>query len=259
MSIFVRDKIIQYYVDKIDIKNGVKFNVDLVNVLNDILIALKESLNPIVILQIHLLKFINSCNDIDCNEKKLVNQNNHLDNISQEIKKESVDQSNNSFQENNSLSKISINEQVKKVRINNSLATADINLKKQFLQKWPSFSTFFMDSMYGKISQLLSDVVPEVVGDKYIILSAETTGLMNKIYSNLSLAESFLQKNFNKEILIVVVTNVEFNKIKEKYIEDKKNNIVYQIQEECGKLIDDKNNLVNRAINLFGNDFVEIE
>ena len=51
----------------------------------------------------------------------------------------------------------------------------------------------------------------------------------------------------------------EFENVKKKYIEDKKNGITYQIQEENGKLINEKNDLINQAINVFGSDLVDIE
>jgi hypothetical protein len=58
---------------------------------------------------------------------------------------------------------------------------------------------------------------------------------------------------------IVVISQNEFDSVKNKYIEDKKKNIIYQIQEEYGKLVNENNNLINQALDIFGSDMVDIE
>ena len=89
-------------------------------------------------------------------------------------------------------------------------------------------------------------------------MTTSSDGLINNIYSNLGLVEEFI-KDIYRSLSIVVVKNDEFENIKNKYIEDKKNNIVYQIKKECGTLINEQSNLIDQAINIFGSDLVEIE
>ena len=137
------------------------------------------------------------------------------------------------------------------------MATANINYKRELAQIWQKLNKFFTDDKYSKIAQLLSDVVPMVVGTDYAIMTTVSNGLIENIYSNIELVEEFIEKNY-RHLSIVVVTNDEFEQIKNKYIDDKKKNIVYQIQEECGKLVEEEN-LINQAIDIFGSDLVEIE
>ena len=66
-------------------------------------------------------------------------------------------------------------------------------------------------------------------------------------------------KEIYRDIKIVIVTSEEFEKIKNKYIDDKKKKIIYQIQEECGRLVEEENNLIEKVIDAFGDDIVEIE
>ena len=261
LMIYVRDKIILYYKDNISVCGSINQNVDLVSILNDILNRIKDSINPMVIVQVYLLKYMDSISikKVDFDEN----------NISQEIKsvtlhqikvdeKEKENNYNTNLVIDKNYSDIIVNEENKKIRINNAMATADLSLKKELLKKWSELSTHFMDEKYGKIAQLLSDTEPMVVGTNYMILTVESDGIINNIYSNLLDVESFISK-FYHPLYIVLLSNQEFTEIKEKYIEDRKNNIVYHEQEECGKLVNEKSNLANQAISLFGEDLVDLE
>ena len=259
IMILVRDKIVNYYTKNEEILGNIDLNIEFVNVLNTILTLLKEALNPLVVSQIYLLKYMN----VEKNNYNIMgNIQNDSTNISREMTKNdkiAPKMPLNEQKMHQKASEMIVNEKNKEIRINNALATASIKFKKNLTDKWEIIDNYFMDDKYGKISQLLSDSKPMVVGEEYSIFSVSTTGLLNKIYSNLNQAEEFVQFLFGKTMHIVVVLDEEFLKIKDKYIEDKKNNIVYQVQEECGTLVSDKNNLVSQAIGLFGSDIVEIE
>ena len=138
------------------------------------------------------------------------------------------------------------------------MATANIKYKKEFVDIWNKIDDYFMDDKYGKVAQLLSDTTPMVVGTEYLILTTASDGIISNIYASLAQVEDFINKLYHL-MRVVVISNDEFNSVKEKYIEDKNNNIVYQIQEECGKLVSENNDLINQAIDLFGADMVEIE
>ena len=155
-------------------------------------------------------------------------------------------------------SEITINEEIKNIRVNNTMATAVMDYKIELTKLWKKLDDYFMDSKFGKVAQLLSDTEPMVVGEKNMILTAPTDGVMINIYSNIKQVEEFIKKIYKPE-KIVVLFNDEFETVKNKYIEDKKNKIVYEIMEEHGKLVNESNNLINQAIDLFGSDLVDIE
>ena len=115
-----------------------------------------------------------------------------------------------------------------------------------------------MDDKYGKVAQLLSDTVPMVVGSDYVILTSSSDGLTNNIYANLMQIEEFVKSIYHL-LKIVVISQEEFESVKNKYIEDRKNNIIYQVQEEYGKLVNESSNLINQALDIFGSDLVDIE
>ena len=270
VMILTRDKIVDYYVNSNTISGEIDDNVDLVDLLNDVLNRLKEAINPIIIVQIYILRFINCKKNIS-QEIKPLNKNisremiKEENNISPKTKTSKNDEKIISQEikadENNkkdTLNKIIVNENVKKTRINNAMATANIKLKNELSKKWEKLSEYFLDDKFGKITQLLSDCFPMVVGDKYIILTAESEGLIDNLYENFRLIEDFFSK-FYKESNVVFLLNSEFESVKKQYISDRNNNIVYHVQEEYGKLINESNDLANQAINLFGKDIVDIE
>ena len=267
VMIYTKDKIIDYYTRKNDIVCGVDKNIELIETLNNILNILKNAVNPLIIVQVHILKFIENISReiiIDNNNnseqenisREIISKNNDL-NLSENKAEKNIAEIEKTRKNNQISEKIHVNLQNKQVRINNSMATANIDFKRELTKIWNNIDDYFMDEKYSKVSQQLSDCIPMVIGKDYAILVAKSEGLIENIYINLSIVEDFIEKIYH-HLSIVLVTSSEFDKIKEKYIEDKKNNIVYQIQEECGKLIDE-NNLISQAIDVFGSDIVEIE
>jgi len=267
--LLVRDNIVNYYVDKKEILGGVDKNVELVTILNDVLNRLKDAINPMVIVQVYILKYVETGKSVAINvvEKTSIEPEK---NISQEIiiDPKSAESANLTHKEEEKTTKkvkkstketgVTVNEDIKKIRVNNAMATANIKYKKEFVDIWNKIDDYFMDDKYGKVAQLLSDTTPMVVGTEYLILTATSDGIISNIYASLAQVEDFINKLYHL-MRVVVISNDEFNSVKEKYIEDKNNNIVYQIQEECGKLVSENNDLINQAIDLFGADMVEIE
>ena len=268
---FLRDKIINYYLYKTEIIGTINDNVELITVFNDILNKLKDAVNPMIIVQIYLLKYVeNISREINLKENydkiELPNvtvEKTNLSKNNEAVKTESKMQKNAAISTDNNTKNVKnatifINVDNKNVRINNAMATANIVFKKELSKIWSSLDKYFMDSKFGKVAQLLSDTVPMVVGSNYVILTTISDGIIDNIYCNLNIVEEFI-KDIYHLLKIVVVKNEEFEIIKNKYIEDKKNNIVYEIKEECGTLISEQNNLINQALNIFGSDLVDIE
>ena len=266
VMLYVRDNIVNYYTEGSSILGDINYNVELINVLNDILNRLKESIDPIVIVQVYILKFIESNNVNNTQmEDKIISQEiietkevkKNDDSVHKsEVKKETVVKKVVTNEINNN--SIAVDEDIKQIRINNAMATANLNYKKELIDLWNKIDNYFMDVKYGKVAQLLSDTSPMVVGTDYLILTSISDGIINNVYANLSLVEDFIN-NIYHLMKVVVITPEEFDNVRNKYIEDKKNNIVYQIKEEYGKLVNDNNGLINQALNLFGSDLVDIE
>ena len=259
VMLLVRDKIVEYYTNKTKIVSNIENNVKLVSILNDILNALKEATNPMVMVQVFVLKFMESIN-VGNNENisREINLSAQNDSEKELNKEETTKDKQKPIEIPNVKDKIVVNEKVKKIRINNAMATANIKLKKELNDIWKQIDKYFMDNQFGKVAQLLSDTIPMVVGPDYVILTTSSLGIIDNLYCNLNDVENFISQIYHK-MLVILISNNEFEDIKKKYIEDKKNGIVYQLQDEKGKLIEEKNSLINQAISVFGTDLVDIE
>ena len=266
VMLLTRDNIVDYYVNKKEILGSINQNVELVTVLNDVLNRLKDAINPMVIVQVYILKFIEAREPLeikqnDEKEEEIIAREIILDEKSEKKEtkvKKNVAKEQKVEENKDNKPSIIVNEEVKNIRINNAMATANLTYKKELSKVWDRLNDYFMDNKYSKVAQLLSDTTPMVVGTEYLILTSTSDGITDNVYANLNQIEDFIN-NIYHLMKIVVVSNEEFESVKKKYIEDKNNNIVYQVQEEYGKLVNESNSLINQALDLFGTDMVDIE
>ncbi len=274
VMILTRDNIVKYYTNKKEIIGSINKNVELVTILNDILNRLKDAINPVVIVQVFILKFIEESNEsVEKTEDKSIAREIILpeketekasktkksvkEEQKSEVKEEPPIEEKKEVKESKK-SEITVNEEIKKIRINNTMATANMDYKKELTKIWKDLDKYFMDNKFGKVAQLLSDTTPMVVGTDNILLTAPTDGVISNIYSNLIQIEEFI-KEIYRLMKVVVVSDNEFLSVKNKYIEDKANKITYEVMEEYDKLVNENNDLINQAIDLFGSDLVDIE
>ena len=218
VMIYTRDKIILHY-KKEEILDNVDKNIELISTLNEILNRLKDAVNEVVIVQIYLLKYIeNISREIILPSEKMLGNNQKKDQDFKIQKNESNGQNDvknsqnplNTIQKPAKNVKIVVNEEIKKIRINNAMATANLQFKKELGEMWKKLDKYFMDSKNGKIAQLLSDTQPMVVGTDYLLLTTESNGIIDNIYSNLNLVENFLTELY-RHLAVVVVKNDEFD------------------------------------------------
>jgi len=266
LMIYVRDLVVDSFMNKNE-KFDVSFNVDLVNKLNDLLNILKNCLNPLIMTQISLLNLINvdSKKEVVVEKENLINVSD-VNKVSERVSvvKEKNKETNEPKNNVRNKTDFSINESVKSCRINNALAEANLAFKNAFVKNWNKISEYRIDQKYAKVVQLLEISTPMVVSDRYVIIGSKRDSTVERMYENYVEIEDLLMKINNHEYYAVYVTEKDFEIIKNQYINDKKNGIIYKYQEESGKLVNksskNKNSeLVDKALNLFGSDLVEIE
>ncbi len=253
LMIYIRDNLASNINNNIDINNK---DIKIVSCLNDLLIELKQSLTPYIISQVRILDFMvnnEKLNGVQCTpfEEKI---------ISQEIKIKKKEIDDKSVSLSKSKTEFSVNDDVRNNLVNNSLASASKTKKEEYVDKWNSIDSFYVDKKYAKMAQLLSDTFPMVVGDGYMILTTEIDAIRENIYKKINLCEELINKLTNDNIRIVIVLNDEFNTIKDKYVKDLKDGNKYTVIEEKRDLIEyDNGDLVNKALDIFGKELVDIE
>ena len=264
LMVYIRDNLANNINDNKDINN---IDIKLVSCLNDLLIELKQSLTPYIISQVRILDFMinNFEKSVQCTPANLQDQGVQCTTeeqkiISREIKKEESEGNRKPVSLSKKKSDFAINEEVRTNLINNALASANKVKKEEFVDKWKNLDSFYVDKKYAKMSQLLSDTFPMVVGNGYMILTTEIDAIMQNIYKKINLCEELINKLSNDNIRIVIVLNDEFNTIKDKYVKDLKAGNKYEVIDEKRDLIEFNNgDLVTKALDVFGKDIVEIE
>ena len=256
LMVYIRDNLADNINNNKLINN---IDIELINCLNELLIELKQSLTPYIITQIKLLDFmlnVDNQNNVQySNEEKIISQE-----IKEEVKTKKPKETNVSVSLSNPKIDFFVNEEVKNNLVNNSLASANKTKKQDFVNKWKELDSFFIDKKYAKMAQLLSDTFPMVVGDGYMILTTDIDAIRENIYKKINLCEELINKLSNDNIRIVIVLNDEFNAIKDKYVKDIKAGNKYEVIDEKRDLIEfDNGDLVNKAIDIFGKDLVDIE
>ncbi len=164
-----------------------------------------------------------------------------------------------------------INEKVKIQRINNTFALASKLLKNMALSKWQDLSGYLTDDKYEEVAGLLKDCTLGVVSNTNIILTTKYPSVIDKIYLDLNLITELLNKILGNTYKLVILSDKEFQEEVLKYKEHMKDENYYSYQEETEEFIiypkveveNNKevcySNLVQKAIDVFGSEYVEVE
>ena len=278
-----RDLMVLFYQDQnIDVDPKELYN--LIMCFNDTYNLLKEAMNRKIIVEVKLLKFMNDVNNLDSNMK----HDNVNDNptISREIHTQTIDNKDKintnqlgnikkedeekKDQTNEKKTKYSINLDTKKIRINNTFALASKMLKNIALEKWKKLDDYLISSDYSYIAGLLKDLSVGVVSKSNMILTAKYESTIDDVYNNFDKVSELIKLIMEEDMKIVLLTLNEFKDEVNNYKKHMNDNSYYEFIEEDKPFIKYKEviekkedmgytNLVDKAIDVFGTDIVEIE
>ncbi len=290
LLIYSRNLLVDYYLNN----NKYSFSINLlqkfVNLLNEKMFDIKKSSNTKIYIELLLLKFINDNVDdihfidnkdnvlpIDENNNDIIADNNKSINLDDNNVVNSNDVSDNSV-DINTVDKFFDNDvdfditshnsplvlnydEIMKVRINNTLALADKKLLKSELNNFELLKDYTFDQEFGYIVCALLDSKLRVVSEDNMILSYDSDA---NVKQNLLILDKMIDIYFKltkSHKNIAIISDNDWNRIKNEYISNLKNGIKYEIQSEPEIVFEEINNndiINNSAIDLFG-DIVEIE
>ena len=155
-----------------------------------------------------------------------------------------------------------INAELIKIRINNCF----VNAKKEYLQeikdKWSSFTRELEDKT---LLSLLIDSNVVAASDKVAIITNFIEGTVNLINENLDEIVTEYNKKYNKDYKFIAITDEEWNKEREIYIQNIRNKHQYEYLDEPTpekEEIETKENskkIEEVALDIFDKDKIEIE
>ena len=253
---YLRKLVVDYFINNISLDYSLDFMQKLLFVLNENMFDIKSSDNSRVFFEMLVLKFISDNNLIKTIDSLSLNDNVDLEKDSFS----SVNDNNDSIV-NNGISKVINIDEIMRVRVNNTLAKANKKLLFEEKNKFKELEDFSFDQKIGYIVCSLLDSNLRAVSDNEMIISFDLKSTVDQNLLILSNIEDVYNKITNSNKKIAIVSDDEWDKIKNDYISNIKNNISYHIEKEPDEIFENLNNddiITSSAINLFG-DIVEVE
>lgn len=196
----------------------------------------------------------------DFNEKKHDNSNVSLNNNDNNY---TDDKNDDDFASNDLVSECKITniDEIMKVRVNNTLAKADKNLLRLEMKNFTLLNDYTFDQEIGYLVCAILDAKLRVVSDDCLVLSYDYDSNARQNLNNLEKITDVYNKITNSNKNIAIITDEYWEKVKNEYILNIKNNVKYEVVEEPKPLFEElKNNdiITSSAVELFG-DIVEVE
>ena len=196
----------------------------------------------------------------DFNEKKIDNSNASLNDNGNNY----MDDKNDDDYDNNdlvSIPKITNIDEIMKVRVNNTLAKADKNLLRLEIKNFTLLNDYTFDQEIGYLVCAILDAKLRVVSNDCLVLSYDYDSNARQNLNNLEKITDVYNKITNSNKNIAIITDEYWEKVKNEYILNIKNNVKYEVVEEPEPIFEElKNNdiITSSAVELFG-DIVEVE
>jgi len=271
-----RDLMVNYYTLEPDESLNPTLLYNLIMCFNKTYNLLKDAMNRKIIVEVNLLKFMNMSESPVKEQPSIsreiitpaptTNENQKSNFLGNEKKSEEKTKISDIKKEK----KYSIDLEIKKIRINNTFALASKMLKNIALEKWKNLDNYLVSPDYSYVAGLLKDTSIGVVSKENIILTAKYESLINNIYEQFNKITELINKVMENNMKVVVLSNEEFKQEVDNYKEHLNDTSYYEVKEENKPLINYQEviekkenlgytNLVNKAIDVFGTDIVEIE
>lgn len=274
---YLRNIVVDYYVNKTNFDYSVNLVLSLVNTINSNLFDIKRSTNPKIYIEMFLVDFCS--NNIFINDLKIIsreiilpentadikNKNNifnddSLKNEQTKVRNGEKNVNNSNFIKNNLLPH-NISD-IMKARVNNIMAQANKNTLKLIIESINKFADYTFDTEIGFAACSLLDATVRAASSNGFIISYEYDSIVKQNLCNLKKITDIYNKICNTNYSIAIISDSEWEKEKSHYISVIKSGGSYKIIEEPREELFDeikKNDIIcNDTINLFG-DIVEIE
>ena len=241
-----------------DVNNLFSYNEinGLISGFNDIVGKLKNTNYPSIILIVEVLNLIKKDNVVEekvvyvtKNESVVDKKEDKIEEVAEVVeKKEEVKEIKAKFNDEV--------DEFKRIRINNTFATADKKYLIELKNNWSKILDYILDDNYGSLVGILKDANPIVVGEKNIILLSDYDNISDRINDDYKLIEEFISKVFGSVYNVICLNKNEWEIEKNKFMENKKNNVVYTYIEEK-KDDEEVHDSVSELIDIVGEDMIE--
>lgn len=283
---YLRDLVVDYYVQNKEISYDVESVERLITNLNEKMFDIKKSGNPKIYIEVLLLNFMSDLNksthnvensslgisystktveNINKNEENqhqsYVEEKMNKDEIVEEVKVDSVSDVSTSKSSFPKFTKILNLDDIMRVRINNAFALANKQILTKEHENLEKLNDYTFDQEIGYLVCEILNSKFRVASENIIVLSYEYDSIVQQNLEHLEQMEDVYKRLTNSSKKFAIVTDEEWNHLKAEYIEHLKKGEHYQIQSEPMKEFQKEENddiICNDAASLFG-DIVEID
>lgn len=250
--------------------------ISITSLLNELIKELKNSNDPKMLFDIYMVNICNSLSSkgnlsvkkedinnsqtVELKNKEVINISNIKENKEKlDINKDSDEKTIN--EETVNTSNDTINGDLKSIRINNVLAEADKSILNNIVKSYDKIGDYVSNKVYNTLSILLLDGHVVVASTKYLLFAFESEEDVTLFDNNYKQIELFIKEVFEETYKVAAVTKKEWQRIKEDFIKNKKNQIPYVFIDENDVKLDmgvSFNDLENSALDLFGEDTISV-
>jgi len=250
--------------------------ISITSLLNELIKELKNSNDPKMLFDIYMVNICNSLSSkgnlsvkkedinnsqtVELKNKEVINISNIKENKEKlDINKDSDEDTINEKTVNTSND--TINGDLKSIRINNVLAEADKKILNNIVKLYDRIGDYVSNKVYNTLSILLLDGHVVVASTKYLLFAFESEEDVTLFDNNYKQIELFIKEVFEETYKVAAVTKKEWQRIKEDFIKNKKNQIPYVFIDENDVKLDmgvSFNDLENSALDLFGEDTISV-
>ena len=250
--------------------------ISITSLLNELIKELKNSNDPKMLFDIYMVNICNSLSSkgnlsvkkedinnsqtVELKNKEVINISNIKENKEKlNINKDSDEDTINEKTVNTSND--IINDDLKSIRINNVLAEADKSILNNIVKSYDKIGDYVSNKVYNTLSILLLDGHVVVASTKYLLFAFESEEDVTLFDNNYKQIELFIKEVFEETYKVAAVTKKEWQRIKEDFIKNKKNQIPYVFIDENDVKLDmgvSFNDLENSALDLFGEDTISV-
>ena len=291
---YCRNLLVNYYLKRSKCDFSIDSLHEFTNLLNEKMFDIRKSSNTRIYMEMFVLNYIHNSNAIESSETVDIKENEKvIEKKKQPVKEEekpvikevksTEETSENDDEEfdfdkeysdesddfSPNLNQIVISseprvlnmDEIMKVRINNTLAKADKKILGEENSNFEKLKDFTFDQEIGYLVCSLLDSKVRVASESSIIISFEYDSVVKQNLLHLDKLEDVYHKITNSDKKFAIVTDEEWEKIKNEYIDHLKNKISYEIMEEPEVVLEEIDNndiILSSAMDLFG-DIVEVE
>lgn len=250
--------------------------ISITSLLNELIKELKNSNDPKMLFDIYMVNICNSLSSKgnlsvkkeDINNSQTVELKNkeviNISNIKENKEKLNINKGSDEDTINEktvNTSNDTINGDLKSIRINNVLAEADKSILNNIVKSYDKIGDYVSNKVYNTLSILLLDGHVVVASTKYLLFAFESEEDVTLFDNNYKQIELFIKEVFEETYKVAAVTKKEWQRIKEDFIKNKKNQIPYVFIDENDVKLDmgvSFNDLENSALDLFGEDTISV-